>query len=330
MARSSSTRAVTVVAFPDFQMLDVAGPVEVFSLATRLLEWTGRGGGYEVSVVARPRGPLTASSGLSLGTAPLPALPGRTDTLLISGGRGTRKAVHDAVLVEWIRRAAKGARRVGSVCTGAFLLARAGLLDGKHVTTHWDSADALAKRHPELTVEPDRIFVKDGSTYTSAGVTAGIDLSLALVAEDHGRALSLEVARQLVVFLQRPGGQSQFSSQLALQATDREPLADLCAFIEDNLAGDLSVPALAKRAGMSPRNFARRFTEKLGQTPARHVASVRLAAARRRLEETEHGLERIAEDAGFGTVESLRRAFAAALGTTPSDYRERFGKGAAA
>jgi transcriptional regulator GlxA family with amidase domain len=332
MTRSALARDVLVVAFPDFQMLDVTGPVEVFSIATRYLEATGREGGYRTSVVGTARGPLVASSGLALVTAPLPSLPRRTDTLITVGGRGTRQAVHDAALVAFLARAAKGSRRIASVCTGAFLLARAGLLRGKRATTHWDSAAALAARHPEITVEPDRIFVKDGSTYTSAGVTAGIDLALALVAEDHGRALSLEVARQLVVFLQRPGGQSQFSAQLAVQVTDREPLSELCAFIEENLCRDLTVPALAKHAGMSPRNFARRFTEALGTTPARYVAAARLSAARRRLEETSQGIERVAEDAGFGTVESLRRAFVATLGTTPSEYRDRFGKmkGAAA
>jgi transcriptional regulator GlxA family with amidase domain len=318
-------RDVTIVAFPDFQILDVTGPAEVFSHATRVLETAGKAGGYRVRLVAAKRGALTSTSGLALVVESLPALPCRTDTLLLTGGLGTRRAVKDEVLVGWIRRAARGARRVTSVCTGAFLLARAGLLDGRRATTHWDSCAALAERHPKVHVEPDRIFVKDGSVYTSAGVTAGIDLALALVAEDHGRDLALQIARLLVVFLKRPGGQSQFSTQLATQASDSEPLADLRAWIEDNVGSDLAVPKLARKAGMSPRNFARRFTAEAGMTPGRYVATVRLGAARRRLEETAHGLDRIAVDAGFGTTESLRRAFADALGTTPSEYRQRFG-----
>jgi transcriptional regulator GlxA family with amidase domain len=175
-----------------------------------------------------------------------------------------------------------------------------------------------------VRVDPDRIFVKDGSVYTSAGVTAGIDLALALVAEDHGKALALDVARELVVFLHRPGGQSQFSSQLALQAADSEQLSELCGFIEEHLRGDLSVEVLAKRAGMSPRNFARRFTEQVKTTPAKYVLSARVGAARRRLQESAHGLSQIAADCGLGTPETLRRAFVQMLGTTPSEYRERF------
>jgi transcriptional regulator GlxA family with amidase domain len=325
MARAAPLRDVTIVAFPDFQILDVTGPAEVFSHATRVLEAAGKSGGYRVRLVARARGPLASTSGLSVVAEPLPALPCRTDTLLLTGGRGTRRAVKDAVLIDWIRRTARTARRVTSVCTGAFVLARAGLLDGRRATTHWDSCAALAARHPRVKVEPDRIFVKDGPVYTSAGVTAGIDLALALVEEDHGRELALEIARLLVVFLKRPGGQSQFSTQLATQANDSEPLADLRAWIEDNVGGDLAVPRLARKAGMSPRNFARRFTKEIGVTPARYVQTVRLGAARRRLEETAHGLDRVATDAGFGTTESLRRAFADALGTTPTDYRKRFG-----
>lgn len=318
-------RDVTIVAFPDFQILDVTGPAEVFSHATRVLAASGKTGGYRVRLVAPRRGALPSTSGLAVVVESLPLLPCRTDTLLVAGGSGTRAALQDPNLVGWIRGAARGARRVTSVCTGAFLLARAGLLDGRHATTHWDSCAALAKSYPRVHVDPDRIFVKDGTVYTSAGVTAGIDLALALVAEDHGRSLALEIARLLVVFLKRPGGQSQFSTQLALQEGDSEPLSDLRAWIEDNVGRHLAVPVLARQAGMSPRNFARRFAEEVGTTPGRYVALVRLGAARRRLEETAHGLDRIAAEAGFGTTESLRRAFADALGTTPSEYRLRFG-----
>jgi transcriptional regulator GlxA family with amidase domain len=323
-------REVVVLAFDDFQVLDVTGPVEVFSQATRALEAKHRAGGYDVLLVAARAGRLPSSSGLSLHAEPLERAPASVDTLVVSGGRGVRGAVRNDALVDWVRRSARASRRVASVCTGAFLLAKAGLLDGKKATTHWDSCSALAAAYPRVRVEADRIFVKDGKIHTSAGVTAGIDLALALVAEDHGRALALEVARQMVVFLQRPGGQSQFSAQLAMQATDSEPLAELQAWIEEHPEGDLSVPSLARRAGMSARNFARRFAAEVGQTPARYVMAVRLTAARHRLEESSHGLARIASECGFGTTETLRRAFLDALGTTPSDYRQRFStKGAA-
>lgn len=318
------TRKIVAVAFPDFQMLDVTGPLEVFSQATRLLEARGARGGYALGVHAARGGSLRSSSGLALAARPLAEAPARPDTLLITGGRGVREAVQDRALVAWIRRRAAAASRVASVCTGAFLLGAAGLLRGRRVTTHWEATELLARACPDATVEPDRIWVKDGRVYTSAGVTAGIDLALALVAEDHGRALALEVARQLVVFLKRPGGQSQFSSALAVQVADREPIAELLAFVEEHLAADLTVPVLARRAAMSPRNFARRFSEQLGTTPARFVLGVRLAAARRRLEESTQGLERIAEQTGLGSADSLRRAFVGALGITPSEYRARF------
>jgi transcriptional regulator GlxA family with amidase domain len=317
-------REVLAVVFPRFQILDATGPLEAFSIATRLRAAAGKRGGYRLRLVARHPGPVPTSSGLEVHAGALPDRPPAVDTLLVAGGQGVRDAGKDGDLVRFIERAARRSRRVVSICTGAFLLARAGLLAGRKATTHWDSCAALAARFPDVRVEPDRIFVKDGPVYTSAGVTAGIDLALALVAEDYGRALALDVARQLVVFLKRPGGQSQFSTQLAVQAQDREPLAELRAYIEDHVGGDLSVPALAKRAGMSPRNFARRFSEEVGVTPARYVHAVRLAAARRRLEESSEGLDRIASESGFGTAESLRRAFVEALGAPPSEYRARF------
>ncbi|HVU04120.1 MAG TPA: GlxA family transcriptional regulator [Polyangiaceae bacterium] len=325
MPSGEKTREVLFLAFPDCQVLDVTGPAEVFSQANRALERRGGPAPYDVRLVANGGGSLRTSSGIALAVDALPAVPRRIDTLLVTGGRGTELAARQTELVAWVKRAAGSARRVGSVCTGAFVLAEAGLLDGKRATTHWDAVSLLASRYPKVAVEPDRIFVRDGATWTSAGVTAGIDLALALVAEDHGRKLALEVARQLVVFLKRPGGQSQFSRELELQCAEADGLAELALFIEENVGKDLSVTALARRAHMSPRNFARRFAAEIGTTPARFVGSVRLAAARRRLEETSEGLERIAEQTGFGTTESLRRAFSSALGTTPSEYRDRFG-----
>jgi transcriptional regulator GlxA family with amidase domain len=215
-------------------------------------------------------------------------------------------------------------RRFGSVCTGAFILAEAGLLDGRRATTHWGSCALLAQRYPRVSVDPNPIFVRDGNVYTSAGVTAGMDLALALVEEDHGHEVALGVARELVLFLRRPGGQSQFSAQLAVQSADRAPLRDLQAWIADNLGGDLSVPALAAHAAMSPRNFARVFTQEVGVTPARFVEQARVEAACRRLEESANGVDAIAAECGFGSTESMRRAFLRRLRVPPSAYRHRF------
>ena len=215
-------------------------------------------------------------------------------------------------------------RRLASVCSGTFLLAEAGLLDGRRATTHWRVCDELAHRYPKITVERDPIFVGDRGVYTSAGVTAGMDLALALVEEDHGRELALRVARQLVMFLKRPGGQSQFSAQLAVQAADREPLRELQAWIADHLDADLSVAELASQVAMSERNFARVFTREVGLTAARFVERARVEGARRRLEESTDGVEMIAARCGFGSAEVMRRAFLRLLGVPPSAYRGRF------
>jgi transcriptional regulator GlxA family with amidase domain len=246
------------------------------------------------------------------------------DTLLVAGGRGARRAAQDPALLSWLTRIAPRVRRLGSVCTGSFILAAAGLLDGKRATTHWASCETLATMHPRVHVEPDPIFVRDGRLCTSAGVTAGMDLALSLVEEDFGRQVALGVARQLVMFLQRPGGQSQFSSQLSTQAADREPLRELVEWIADHLTEDLSVASLAERAAMSPRHFARVFASELNMTPARFVELQRVEAARRRLEESSDALERVAATCGFGGAEVMRRAFVRSIRVSPSDYRSRF------
>jgi transcriptional regulator GlxA family with amidase domain len=322
-----ATRHVAMVAFPGVQILDVTGPLEVFGSAARLL--AGRGGNrkpaYRVEIVASRAGALTCSSGMRLvAERALRSIRTGIDTLLVAGGTGTAEAVRDRALLQWLRAMAPRVRRLGSVCSGSFVLAEAGLLDGRRATTHWAWCGTLASRYPGITVAPDPIFVRDGDVYTSAGVTAGMDLALALVEEDHGRELALEVARQLVMFLRRPGGQSQFSAQLAVQTADREPLRDLQAWITDHPDADLSVPALARRVAMSPRNFARVFTREVGMTPARFVESVRVEAARRRLEESAHGVERVAAACGFGTAESMRRAFLRTVRVPPAAYRHRF------
>ena len=324
---SPKPRRVVLLAYPDAQILDVTGPLEVFARAERWLHETGRSAAraYGIELVARRRGPLRMSSGLELvAQRSLTECRGPIDTFLVAGGIGCFAALRDRVLVAWIRRAAARSRRVASVCTGAFLLAEAGLLDGRRATTHWGACAALAERYPRIEVDPDPIFVRHGRFYTSAGVTAGMDLALALLEEDHGREVALSVARELVMYLKRPGGQSQFSAQLRLQSADREPLRELQAWIADHLDADLSVPALARRVAMSPRHFARVFTDQVRATPARVVERVRVEAARRRLEETQDGVESVAAACGFGSAEVMRRAFLRTLRVSPATYRSRF------
>jgi transcriptional regulator GlxA family with amidase domain len=315
----TSQRRVVIVVFPGLQPLDAIGPAEVFRTAA-LLDPPG----YSVELVAAEAGSVRSSTvGLEVDRT-LSACRGPIDTLLVAGGGGVTAAAKDERLLSWLRGAAKRSRRVSSVCTGAFLLAEAGLLDGRTATTHWASCEALAQRYPSVTVEPDQIYVRDGDVYTSAGVTAGMDLALALVEDDLGRATALEVARWLVVFVKRPGGQSQFSAQLAAQTADREPLRELQDWIGGNLDADLSVPALAARAHMSERNFARAFRKELGMTPAAYVETTRVEAARIALESGDTPVETVARNTGFGTVETMRRAFHRRLGVGPADYRARF------
>ncbi len=316
-----------MLAYPGAQMLDITGPVEVFARSARLLVEQGLRAGppYEVEVVAERGGPVKTSSGVEiLAARPLAAVRGRLDTLLVAGGVGSRQALRSPVLLGFLRRMAPRVRRLASVCTGAFLLAEAGLLDGRRATTHWAYCDELAKRYPQVEVDPDPIFVRDGRIYTSAGVTAGMDLALGLVEEDLGRTVALEVARQLVLFLKRPGGQSQFSAQLAAQSAEREPLRDLQAWISEHPEADLGVESLARRVAMSPRHFARVFLREVGVTPAKFIVRMRVEAARRRLEESPAGVESVAASCGFGSAEVMRRAFLRTVRVSPSAYRSRF------
>lgn len=318
-----ATRRILLLAFPGVQVLDVTGPLEVFALANRLAKPPGER--YALSIVAPEAGHVATSSGLAL-VAPLgiARAGGRLDTLIVAGGLGTRPAERDPRLVPWIRRTARRARRVASVCSGAFLLAEAGLLDGRRATTHWGLCDALQRAFPAVRVERDPIFVRDGHVFTSAGITAGIDLALELLEQDLGRDLALAVARWLVVFLRRPGGQSQFSVQLAAQVAERDGLRDAQAWIADHLDADLSVAALARRAGMSPRNFARAFRREIGVTPAAYVEAQRVEAARRLLETTGRGVSGVADACGFGRVETMHRAFRRVLRIAPGQYRRHF------
>jgi transcriptional regulator GlxA family with amidase domain len=314
-------RRIAILAFEGAQTLDVTGPFEVFSIANRL----SGGAEYEIEIVAPEKRPLRTGSGLAIvPDRATSSVRGPIDTLVIAGGEGVLHATRDERLVRWVKRAAGRSRRVASVCTGAYMLARAGLLDGRRAATHWASASDLARRHPEVEVDPEAIFVRDGDVWTSAGVTAGMDLALALVEEDLGRATALETARWLVVFVKRPGGQSQFSSHLRAQVAERRPLRELQEWMAANLGADLSVPALAARAAMSERNFARAFAREVGMTPAAYVEALRVDHARIRLESTGQKLEAVARDCGFGTVETMRRSFHRRLGVGPAGYRDRF------
>ncbi|MGW2514347.1 GlxA family transcriptional regulator [Streptomyces scopuliridis] len=312
-------RSVLVVLFDDVQSLDVTGPVEVFNGAGLA---TGDRGAYRIRTASLDGAPVRTSSGLTL--VPDLALTDAPDphTLVVPGGSGTRGP--DPLLIAWLRERAPRAGRLVSICTGALLLAAAGLLDGRRVTTHWIAADLLATHYPAVEVDPDPIYIRDGEIATSAGVTSGIDLALALVEEDLGREVALTVARHLVVFLRRPGNQAQFSAQLAAQTAQREPLRDLQSWISDHPGGDLSVESLAARARLSPRHFARAFRAETGMTPGRYVERVRVEHARRLLEESADGVEEISRACGYGTPEAMRRAFIRALGTAPAEYRRRF------
>jgi transcriptional regulator GlxA family with amidase domain len=314
------TRDLLVLAVDGCQALDLLGPVEVFYKAS------GRAPGAYRIVVVGPTDDemITMSNGIRLGVAPLPQAPKGHHTLLVAGGAGARTAADDVTVVDWVARASQHAQRIVSVCTGAFLLAAAGLLDGRRATTHWEFCADLAKSYPRVHVDPDPIFVRDGNVWTSAGVTSGIDLALALVEEDLGPEISLAVARQLVVFLKRPGGQAQFSAVMSAQQAARPALRELQAWIAGHLTEDLSVAALAQRAHMSKRSFARGFYEEIRETPAAYVEALRIEHARTLLETGAPSLEAVARAAGFASAEVLRRAFHRRLGVSPADYRARF------
>ncbi|HLJ48916.1 MAG TPA: DJ-1/PfpI family protein [Bryobacteraceae bacterium] len=307
---------VVFVAVPPVQIIDLTSPFEVFA----------RCGGYQVELVTTaPEGFVTSSSGLTICHASAyNDLRGPVDTLIVPGGDGAEELLCDAEFLAWLHKMSTQVRRIGSVCTGAFLLGAAGILKNRHAATHWRYCDRLERGNPDTRVERDPIFVKDGHVYTSAGVTAGIDLALALVEEDHGPRRALEIARDLVMFLRRPGGQAQFSSLLAAQASSRRPIEDLQAWVLGHLNEDLSVDVLASRCGMSPRQFARVFAAEKGVTPARFVEQTRVHAARVILEETTNGVKEVALQTGFGSADSMRRSFVRILGVSPGEYAERF------
>ena len=313
-------RRVTFVTFPRSLLLDLAGPLQEFELANET--GSDRAAVYDVAVCSSAGGLMRTSSGVEIMTTPLDPSP--SDTVVVVGGPGVHAAARDPVLGSWISGQAASARRVCSVCTGAFVLASSGLLEGRRAVTHWGSCSLLQARHPATTVSPNAIYLRDGPIWTSAGVTAGIDLALALVEEDCGRTEAMRVARRMVVFLKRPGGQAQYSIPLRLQAEGGGSFDDLHDWVQANLAEDLRVDALAARAGMSPRTFARLYAGRTGRTPAKAVEEFRLEAARRALEDTCMSSKEIALRCGFLEEDRMRRAFHRRLGLTPQDYRRRF------
>jgi len=319
-------RIVEILVFPDTQLLDVAGPLQVFVSANAWALQAGQPAPYEVRVVARTRTVMT-NSGLALLAAPLSRATAPLDTLIVSGGSGVEAARRDAVLLRWIAQRARRARRVVSICTGAFLLAASGLLRGRRAVTHWRDCGELARRFPDTVVETDPIFVRDGPVWTSAGVTAGIDLALSLVEADVGHAIAMAVARDLVVFLKRPGGQAQFSEVLTLQTRD-DVFGRLHAWVTEHLSADLSVPALADRAAMSVRTFVRRYRAATGRSPARAVELLRVEEAQRLLSSTGLSVKRVAQRCGFGSEETMRQTFRRLLAVAPSEFRARFMAGA--
>lgn len=325
-ALSTTPRAVAIVVFERCQIIDATGPAGVFGAANEIhYERGGRTPLYDLRLLSRRAGPVRTSAGVSvyadLGLADQFA---PLDTLLCAGGKGSRAFATDSEALDEIARLAYGARRVVSVCTGAYVLAAAGLLDGRRAVTHWAHCRELAERYPRVRVEKDPIFIKDGNIFTSAGVTAGMDLALALVEMDHGKELALEVAREMVMFMKRPGSQAQFSRHLSAQMAPGGQIRDVQLWLLENLSREIKVDSLADRAAMSLRTFNRRFKEATGLTPATYVQEARIDAARGLLEESALRIKAIAERCGFGDEERMRRAFQRRLGLSPADYRTRF------
>jgi transcriptional regulator GlxA family with amidase domain len=309
-------RKVVIAGPPPVQILDVTGPLEVFSNAP----------GYDIQLANPGRGrSLQTNRGIELGNAiPLEELDGPIDTLVIVGGPGAESGSYDAAFVRWIIDAAGRSRRVASICTGAFLLAEAGLLDGKRAVTHWKFCDRLAREYPKVMVRPDPIFLRDGSVYTTAGITAGIDLSLALVEEDHGHAVSLRIARFLVMFLVRPGGQAQYSHTLSHQITASQPMRELQVWMLEHLREPLTVELLSERLGVSARHFTRVCLRETGLNPGQLVDRMRVEAARQMIDSSAKGLKEVADECGFGSADAMRRTFLKVLGVTAAEYASRF------
>ncbi|MEI9885212.1 MAG: helix-turn-helix domain-containing protein [Rhizomicrobium sp.] len=324
--KSPAARRIALIGFDGMQSLDLVGPMEVFSIANANRP-AGRAP-YDVLLASPEGGEIVSNAGLRIaGTLALAKLPAAIDTIVIAGGSdgGVGQAIAQTDLVAWLKRRAKHTRRMASVCSGAFVLAAAGFLDGRRATTHWNACAALKDMRPEVRLEPDAIFVAEPPFYTSAGVTAGIDLCLSFVEADFGAATALAVARHLVLFMRRPGGQTQFSAGLNVQSAATPKLRALVSDIASEPAGDLRLPALAARAGMAERTFSRLFHQETGTTPVAFVEAARVDRAKAFLETSDWPLARIAERSGFGSLDALHRAFQKRVGATPGDYRARFG-----
>lgn len=314
-----------MLGFPQAQVLDITGPLEVFSRTARwLAEHRGtRTPAYVTEFIAARAGPVAMSNGLQLVASRRYSAVDDADTLLVAGGIGWEQAASDRRLLQWLAAQAGRVQRLGSICNGAMLLAAAGLLEGRAATTHWAYLDRLASLAPKARVDRDALYVRSGNIYTSAGVTAGMDLALALVEQDHGKAVALAVAQELVLFLKRPGGQSQFSRHLQAQRRD-DLFGELELWMLEHPGEDLSIAKLARRMNMSARHFARLFAARLGTSPAAYVRRLRVEQARRRIEEGALRLKQVARDCGFGDEQALRRSFQAVVGITPAEYRQRF------
>jgi transcriptional regulator GlxA family with amidase domain len=320
-------RTVYIVVFPGAEILDITGPLEVFAFANIMLQQEGviTEPAYQIELLAEKPGLLRTSCGLRIfADRAYSEVTDGIDTLLIAGAPDVNSILCDPLLTDWIQTVAPRVRRVASVCTGAFLLANSGLLDGRRATSHWAYCKRLAQDYPSVRVEPDQIFIREGAISTSGGITSGIDLAMAMVEEDWGRKVALSVAQYLVVFVKRPGGQSQFSAYIPTEASRRPDLRDLQAWIMGHPTEDLGVEILADRMAMSPRNFARTFLSETGMTPAKFVETARIDAARQHLVNTELPVDVVAEKSGFRDPEQMRRAFLQQLGVNPHDYRARF------
>jgi transcriptional regulator GlxA family with amidase domain len=320
-------RTIAMLAFPECELIDVSGPMSVFNFANHALKLNGQADEpvYTLTIAAESRGPVKTSSGICLYADqaidnPIEGI----DTLLVAGGQAVDHAIHDEKIGLWLRQMQPRVRRLASICTGAFILAECGFLNNRRATTHWLYSQIFADSYPKVKVEPDKIFIRDGSVYTSGGVTAGIDLALGLVEEDWGWNVASQVARGMLIFMRRPGGQSQFSSYIFNEAKTRKDFRELQAFITSNPDTDLNVEKLAERMSMSPRNFSRIFYKEVGITPAKFVERVRLEAARNMILQTDLPVEGIAVNCGFNNSEQMRRSFYRLLNITPQEYRSSF------
>jgi transcriptional regulator GlxA family with amidase domain len=324
--RVSKSPRVVFVTYKGVSLLDLSGPLEAFRVAAAFARPQERNTTYECIVVSARGGRVMTADGVELNTKSVRSIADKSiDTLIAPGAFLVDDVTRDRALVQWIRKTAPECRRVCSVCVGGFLLAEAGILDGRRAATHWMHAPLLANRYPAVTVEPDAIFVRDGRVWSSAGVTSGIDLALALIEQDAGRKVAIDVARMLVVYLKRAGGQSQYSALLAAQAqSESDTFSELEQWIAEHLKTDLRVEVLAEQVHMSPRNFARLYAKTRGRTPAKAVEAIRIDAARRRLEETADRIETVADKCGFSDEEQMRLSFIRLLGIPPRDYRKRF------